>query len=159
MCSPENSIKLVDYMINNKGIFDFNLIGDDAYNCYRVIRGIPASPNELNDQFNPHEANLLDKISFSKGCYIGQEVIARLETYDKVQRNLKGISFDEPVNSDGQLMISDEKGTDAGIVTSISYSQKCGKYIGLAYIRKAFSENGTSLFVKNRNGISYHVTV
>jgi len=159
LCSPENSIKLVDYMINNKGIFDFNLIGDDAYNCYRVIRGIPASPNELNDQFNPHEANLLDKISFSKGCYIGQEVIARLETYDKVQRNLKGISFDEPVNSDGQLMISDEKGTDAGIVTSISYSQKCGKYIGLAYIKKAYSENGTSLLVKNGNGISYHVTV
>lgn len=159
LCSPENSVRLVDFMLNNKGLFDFNLIGDDAYNCYRVMKGIPATPYELNDQVNPHEADLLDKISFTKGCYIGQEVIARLETYDKVQRKLKGVSFNEPVNHDGQMKIYDENGAEAGVVTSTSYSKKCGKYIGLAYIRKAYAENGTSLIVKDGNDSNYHITV
>ncbi len=159
LCSPDNSVKLVDFMINNKGIFDFNLIGEDAYNCYRIIKGIPSTPNELNDQFNPHEANLIDLLSSTKGCYIGQEVIARLETYDKVQKYLKGISFDEQVHQNDQLNLFDENGNDAGVVTSVGYSAKCGRHIGLAYIRKSFIESGTRLLAKDGNGNKYKAIV
>ncbi len=159
LSSPENSVKLVDFMLNNKGIFDFNLIGEDAYNCYRIIKGIPLTPNELNDQFNPHEANLLNLVSTTKGCYIGQEVIARLETYDKVQKQLKGVSFNEPVIQDSRLNLFDENGSDAGIVTSVSFSAKCGKHIGLAYIRRDFSESGTLLVAKDGNGNNYKAAV
>ena len=159
LCSPENSTKLVDYMLNNKGIFDFNLVGEDAYNCYRITKGIPAAPGELNDQFNPHEANLLDLVSSTKGCYIGQEVIARLETYDKVQKHLKGISFNEPVNNNHQFNLFDENGNEAGVITSTGFSLKCGKHIGLAYVRKSAAENGNILFAKDGNGHNYKATV
>ncbi len=159
LCSPENSVKLVDFMINNKGIFDFNLVGEDAYKCYRIAKGIPAAPFELNDQFNPHEANLMDLVNTAKGCYIGQEVIARLETYDKVQKHLKGISFSEPVDHKEQINLFDEKGNEAGIVTTTGFSLKCNRHIGLGFVNKAFSESGTALFMNDGNGNNYPATV
>lgn len=58
------------------------------FKALRVAHGIPALPQELNDGRNPLESGLRDDISFTKGCYVGQEVIARLDTYDKVQREL-----------------------------------------------------------------------
>ena len=62
-----------------------------AYEIFRIKNGIPKFPNELNDEFNPHEVNLSCDVSPDKGCYIGQEVIARLQTYDKVQKKMKGL--------------------------------------------------------------------
>ncbi len=159
LTDPETAVKLIDYMLSNKGIFDFNLIGEDAYNSYRISQGIPIAPNELNDEFNPHEANAVGLINFTKGCYIGQEVIARLETYDKVQRYLKGVTFNEPVQEFEQYNLFDESDNDAGKVTSIAYSSRCGKYIGLAYIRKNYLQEGTGLIAKNSNGKNISVTV
>ncbi len=63
--------------------------------AYKIENGIPSDPNELNDLYNPHEAKLIDLVDFKKGCYIGQEVIARLDTYDKVQKHLVGLCFPE----------------------------------------------------------------
>ena len=64
-------------MNSNKGPFDFSLVGELAYNTYRIEQGIPLAPNELNDNYNPHEASLIKYVDFNKGCYIGQEVTAR----------------------------------------------------------------------------------
>ena len=63
-------------------------IGPRAREAWRVLRGLPASGSELNDEHNPLEAGLRDAVSFTKGCYVGQEVVARLKTYDKVARTL-----------------------------------------------------------------------
>ena len=54
----------------------------------RILVGYPKFGNELTEEFNPLEALLDDHISFNKGCYIGQEVVARLNTYNKVQRQM-----------------------------------------------------------------------
>ncbi len=159
LSDPENAVKLVDYMVTNKGIFNFNLIGSDSFDRYRILQGIPSAPNELSDQYNPHEANLIELISFTKGCYIGQEVIARLDSYSKVQKYLKGISFHEPVEENGQLNLFDESNNDAGIITSIGYLPKSGRYIGLGYVRKPLHNGGTILTAKNGNGKSIKVTV
>jgi len=64
---------------------EVTLIGDRAYEQYRIEAGMPLS-KELCDEYNPHEALLLHEVCFTKGCYIGQEVIARLMTYNKVQK-------------------------------------------------------------------------
>lgn len=60
------------------------------YEVFRIARGIPSAPGEIHDMFNPYEVRLRDAISFSKGCYVGQEVIARLDTYQKVHRHMVG---------------------------------------------------------------------
>ncbi len=86
------------------------------FNSYRILYSIPISPNELNELYNPLEANLWNYISWTKGCYVGQEVIARLGTYKKVQRKLCSLEilgqvFETP------LSISNGR-EDVGMVTS-----------------------------------------
>jgi folate-binding protein YgfZ len=167
LSSIEHGAGLVNYMLNNKGIFDFKLIGEDAYNCYRISSGIPAAPNELNDLYNPHEAGLIDLVNFKKGCYIGQEVIARLDTYDKVQKFLKGVLFLEPVAMNLPFELFDESGNEAGNVTSIAFSPKYGNQIGLAYLKKAFIQQTRAsteqiepfLYTKSINGSKIKVKI
>lgn len=154
-----NAIELIKYMQENKGPFDFNFIGEEAYSAYRISFGIPFAPNELNDLFNPHEAKLLDCVSFTKGCYIGQEVIARLDTYDKVQKYLCGITFKDAVDNGEQFVLFHNDDVEVGMVTSSIYSVRCKRHIGLAYIRKTYADEGTELVAKNNNGKTTTVVV
>ncbi len=159
IADSDNGLELVKYMEKNKGPFDFSMVGEDAYDLYRIEQGIPAAPQEISDLYNPHEAGLRNLISFTKGCYIGQEVIARLDTYDKVQRTLKRIILDDMVESNSDYNLFDEYDMDAGKITSLGYSKKLGKQIGLAYVRKAYTEGGTKLIAKNSNIEPVGVTV
>ncbi len=149
---PNSGKRLIEFMTNNSGPFDFNLIGEDAYEAYRIERGIPKAPNELNDEFNPHEAKLLGNVDFNKGCYIGQEVIARLGTYQKVQKFLTGLKFEETPDRSSIYKLTDSEGNDAGMVTSIGSSPRCKKSIGLGYVRKAYLIDGTLLNAVGLNG-------
>lgn len=146
-----NSKNLVEYILKNKGIFDFNLVGEDAYNLYRIEKGFPSAPGELNDKYNPHEVGLIKFVDFKKGCYIGQEVIARLDTYQKVQKHLKGVIINSQLNNKFPILLIDNDGNDAGEITSLNYCENDKKSFGLAFIRKAFTEN-KKLFFKLNNG-------
>ena len=59
----------------------------------RILLGIPAPGHELTEDYNPLEAGLGEAVSFTKGCYVWQEVVARLNTYDTVSRRLVGLVF------------------------------------------------------------------
>ncbi|MFC2103239.1 YgfZ/GcvT domain-containing protein [Bacteroidota bacterium] len=155
----ENCKRLIDTMISYDGPFDFNMVGEEAYNSYRIEQGYPAAPYELNDSFNPHEANLMQYVDTSKGCYIGQEVIERLETYEKVQKKLCGVEFNEELFGEQQFNLFDKDETEAGVVTSTVDSIKLDSPIGLAYIRKSFIKAGTKLTARSNNGRQITVTV
>jgi len=149
LADQENSKKLLNNMIENKGPYDFNLIGEDAYNAYRIEMGIPVSPNELNDFYNPLEARINYLVDFNKGCYIGQEVISRLNTYDKVQKYLMGICFPEPIDVNENFSLLDDKKNETGIITSITYSPRIRKNIALGYVGKANAFGGNKVIAKN----------
>ena len=63
-------------------------VGFQAFEISRVLAGIPALGKEITEKTNPLEIGAIGAIDFAKGCYIGQEVIARLDTYKKVQKRL-----------------------------------------------------------------------
>ena len=71
-------------------------MGGEALEAVRIWRGVPAHGAELTEERNPLEAGLVRFVSFNKACYIGQEVVARLNAYDKVQRSLVGLSPGRP---------------------------------------------------------------
>jgi len=144
----ENSKRLINYMNENKGVFNFSMVGEAAYNIYRVEQAIPIVPNEINDDHNPLEAGLKDLIDFNKGCYIGQEVIARLDTYQKVQTHLVGLKFSDSVEMNNGHFTLVENGNEVGKVTSIVYSPKLNKNIGLAYVKSSHSSQGTQFILK-----------
>ena len=155
----ENSKRLIAYMKEYKSVFNFNMIGEDAYNVYRIEQGIPIAQNEINDDYNPLETNLIDLIDFKKGCYIGQEVIARLDSYDKVQKKLAGIIFNEPFEINNGHLALEHNGLEAGKITSFVFSPKHKTTIGLAYIRNPHLQPGTQLSLGLSNDKKMEVKV
>jgi len=149
LAEQENGKKLVSTMVENKGPFDFNLIGEDAYNVYKIENGIPSDPSELNDFYNPHEAKIINLVDFKKGCYIGQEVIARLDTYDKVQKHLVRLCFPEPIETNEKFTLLDEERNEVGVVTSMAYSPKIKKNIALGYLKRSLAVQGTKVIAQN----------
>jgi tRNA-modifying protein YgfZ len=144
----ENSKRLIVYMRENKGVFNFNMIGEAAYSIYRIEQGLPVALNELNDEYNPLETNLDDFIDFNKGCYIGQEVIARLQTYNKVQKKLIGLKFSDQLEFINGHFILEDDGEEVGKLTSYTFSNKIKTPIGLAYVRNSHLTPGTQLTLK-----------
>lgn len=83
----------------------------------RIRAGIPAHPNEINEKNNPWEVNLGDHVSLRKGCYVGQEVIARLHAYDKVKRRLVALRL-EGMGREGEDLLKD--GEVVGVLTTVA---------------------------------------
>ena len=105
-------------------------MGDRVWEQLRIQQGRPVPDKELTDDYNPLEAGLLQTISFDKGCYIGQETIARLNTYKGVKQSLWGIKLNASAEIGSVIMVGEEK---VGKLTSIVESDR--GYIGLGYIR------------------------
>ncbi len=105
-------------------------MGDRVWQQLRIEQGRPTPDHELTEDYNPLEAGLWETISFEKGCYIGQETIARLNTYKGVKQQLWGIRLKAPVEPGTVVMLGEEK---VGKVTSFTQTNQ-GAF-GLAYIR------------------------
>jgi folate-binding protein YgfZ len=101
----------------------------------RIERGIPRWGHELSEDTLPQEANL-DKIAvdFTKGCYVGQEVVSRLHSVGRVNRRLCGFvgEFDTLKASTATLL--DHAGRKAGRLTSVAYHPELQKTIALGYV-------------------------
>jgi len=109
--------------------------GDEPLEAWRLRRGLPASGHELTDEYNPLEAGLWEAVSFDKGCYVGQEVVARLRTYDKVSRTLVGLELPDgsaPPPPGTKLYIGDGQ---VGTLTSAAWPAGRAGPVGLAYLK------------------------
>ena len=137
-----------------------------AAETLRIARGRPQYGAEMGDAYNPLEAGLIGAIDFHKGCYIGQEVIARLDTYRKVQKYLVALRFDAGAGVVADLVgarLLDGAGKAMGLVTSAAVlppdedgdggaAGGGGAVIGLGYVRAAAAEVGASFGVAPAGG-------
>jgi folate-binding protein YgfZ len=119
-------------------------VGTETFEAARVERGVPAFGHELTEDFNPLEAGLIDIISFTKGCYVGQEVVARLNTYKKVQKRLVGMRWDGEAGLEAGAKLTLD-GKQVGVVTSVATSPRTGRGVGLGYVRLAHAREGVVL--------------
>ena len=109
-------------------------IGASAYETARISNGVPAHGQEVGEEYNPLEAGLTGAIDFTKGCYIGQEVIARLDSYHKVQKYLVKLDFTQgAIVAPGAVLT--QSGKPVGKVTSVASNPATGRVIALAYVR------------------------
>jgi tRNA-modifying protein YgfZ len=135
-CLPLNEVKeIFEWMVAEIKAFGGSLIGDDAFQILRVESAMPDWGTELTEEYNPHEARLIDAVSFTKGCYTGQEVIARLDTYDKVQKYLMIVELNQRLFDNPPLDIYYDN-ERIGSLTSFAFNPLSEKCIGLAYIKK-----------------------
>ena len=112
------------------------MIVPEEVDALRVRNGIPAFPNEINERHNPWEARLDSTISLTKGCYVGQEVIARLKTYKRIRRRLSLLELDAPRVA-GTVLTKEEE--EVGRLTTV-----CGTD-ALGFVDTDLLEPGTDL--------------
>lgn len=142
---PINHSQTIWTKLVNTGI---TVLEKSQWSQLRILQGRPERGYELTEDYNPLEAGLWRAISFNKGCYIGQETIARLNTYRGVKQRLWGIVLDSPVEP-GTVITLDEK--KVGIVTSVTNN------FALGYIRTQAGGEGLKVTVDNTTGIVVEV--
>lgn len=125
--------------LNEAGAIAF---GDRLWENLRIQQGRPVPDCELTEDYNPLEAGLWQTISFEKGCYIGQETIARLNTYKGVKQKLWGIELDRAVSPQTPITLD---GSKVGVLTS--YTDTASGCFGLGYVRTKAGGEGLQVQV------------
>jgi len=118
--------------------------GVEALESLRIEAGIPRYGSELSEDTLLLEAGLLNAVSFTKGCYVGQEIVERTRTRGHVNWKLVGLIVRAPqAPAPGEKLTS--AGQEIGEVTSACVSPTLGQTIALAYVRREVAEPGTQL--------------
>ena len=148
LCTTSESMEwLWDTILTKGRAFGAEPVGLTALNSLRIEAGIPQFGAELDDSIFPGEAELERAISFEKGCYIGQEIVARMKYRGHPNRLLRGFEItDDTLPRSGDRLFDGDK--EIGWLTSTVVSPTLGKTIGLGYIRVAFADEGTQVEIE-----------
>ncbi|MEP6925830.1 MAG: glycine cleavage T C-terminal barrel domain-containing protein [Pyrinomonadaceae bacterium] len=124
-------------------------ISDEAREVLRIEAGIPKYGVDMDEMTVVLETGLDEAVSFTKGCYIGQEIIARIHFRGHVAKKVSGLILDENIEiTPGDALVS-TTGKAAGRITSTVFSPKLNKRIALGLVRYEFLASGTELFVRH----------
>jgi folate-binding protein YgfZ len=122
-------------------------VGYDALETLRIEAGIGRYGHDMDETNVVTEANLDDAVSYTKGCYIGQEIIARIKYRGHVAKKLTGLLFQKEEVIETGSIVSSVEGKNIGRVTSAALSPKLGRTIALGYVRYEHLDPGTRLLV------------
>ncbi len=127
----------------------------DEFDSARIESGSPLYERDISEKNLPQEVNRDQQaISFTKGCYLGQETVARIDALGHVNRVLVGVRFDTAsVPQAGVELYATENGSQSdtakpaaiGAVTSAAYSPRLQRALALAYLRRGHTQPGTKL--------------
>ena len=125
--------------------------GLEAWNVHRMEAGIAWYGIDMDEARIPLEVGLEEAISYSKGCYVGQEVVARATYRGQVNRKLMGLllSSGRPAHGGDKIY---RDGQEVGWVTGGAYSPRLQRAIAVAYVRKESWEPGTTVGVESGGG-------
>ncbi len=121
-------------------------MGRVAYDSLRVEAGWAETGVDIDENVFPQEARLERAFSLDKGCYIGQEVVAKIDTYGGLNKRLVGlgVSHDDPIPRGARLWREDGgEWRDLGVCTSWAYSFELDRGLVLAYVKRRHQAVGT----------------
>jgi aminomethyltransferase len=123
--------------------------GKETFETIRIEAGIPQYGVELSEEVLPQEAGLEKMaISYTKGCYIGQETIARLHYLGHTNRSLVGLLLDQNIPEKNDTIISGDK--KIGLITSTTYSPSLKRIISLGFLQRQYVQPGTAVEIDHR---------
>lgn len=126
-------------------------VGQDALEILRLEAGYPRYGIDVDENIIILEAGYRDAISFTKGCYMGQEVVARATHIGRVNKNL--VQFrSESEHAPSPKSRFNSGGKEAGYVTSAAFSPDLKAVVGLGYAQRDFAKEGTKLEIESDNG-------
>jgi len=118
-------------------------VGAEALDILRAEEGVPRFGADFGPDNFPQETGIEEAVSYTKGCYLGQEVVARIHYRGGVQKALRKLAFEGEPPAPGTALLHD--GREAGIATTVVRSIREGKAIGLAILHRRAAEPGTRL--------------
>ena len=121
-------------------------VGQDTLEILRLEAGIARYGSDMDETNIVTETNLDDAVSYTKGCYVGQEIIVRIKHRGHVAKKLTGLRFETDRKIEPGTIIKSTDDTEVGRVTSTAVSPKVGS-IGLGYVRYEYLEAGTNVIV------------
>lgn len=124
-------------------------VGFAALEILRIEAGVARYGVDMDETNVVTEAALDDAVSYTKGCYVGQEIIARIKYRGHVARKLTGVIFEQAVKIAAGATANSEDDKEVGRVTSITYSPHLGQTIALAYLKYDYLTAGTSLRISS----------
>lgn len=125
-------------------------LDEDSYETLRIEAGQPKRGHELIEDYTPLEINLHAAISDNKGCYTGQEVIARQITYDKITKRLVQLQMDAAVELGANVLAEGKK---IGVVTSAVVSPRLGP-LALTVLKRPNEKDGSQVTVEDGEGVT-----
>lgn len=129
------------------GLPGVSLVGQRAFEQVRVEAGLPAFGVDFGEQHFPQESGLeAQAVSYTKGCYLGQEIVARIHYRGKANHLLTRLRFAGPLPTPGARLLFE--GQEVGRVGSAVFPLSGGDGIGLAVVHRKGGEPGTSLEVE-----------
>lgn len=139
----ENIAKLWDTLIQ----VGATPVGAEALEQFRVLTGVPRYGVDIRERDLPQETEQSHALNFTKGCYIGQEIVERIRSRGSVHRSLRGFSFAGEVPAPGVKLQAD--GKEVGEITSVARVPTVNggseRVLGLGYIRKEALEGGAKI--------------
>jgi len=129
---------------------EITLAGQTAFEVLRIEAGMPLYGIDISDDNLAQEVSRTKQaISFTKGCYLGQEPIARLDALGHVNRELRGLRFSVPISLEAGTDVLAEDGDEAiGRVTSFAQLSASAAPVALAYLKCQYATPGSVVSVK-----------
>jgi folate-binding protein YgfZ len=122
-------------------------VGYDAFEILRIEAGLPLYGVDMDETNVISETALDDAVSYTKGCYVGQEIIARIKYRGHVAKKLAGLRFEQAVKVEAGAAIKSTDGKEVGRITSKTYSPHLGRTISLGYLKYDYLGPDTSVKV------------
>ena len=134
-------------------------VGYGVLNTLRIEAGVPRYGMDMDESNVVTEALFDDAVSYTKGCYLGQEIIARIKYRGHVAKQLAGITFDQPGDVKSGALVNSEDDKEIGRLTSVTYSPQLERTIALGYLKYDYLQPGTKVKVAVADGEAFgHVT-
>ena len=132
----------------NGGEIGLNPVGSQALEILRLEAGYPKYATDVDENTIILEAGFKDAINFNKGCYLGQEVVARATHIGRVNKQLVRLEVEtkESISPRSKLM---SDGREAGFITSAAFSPGLRRVVGLGYANREFAKEGTKVNVQS----------
>jgi folate-binding protein YgfZ len=122
-------------------------VGSSAMETLRIEAGIARYGRDMDETNVITETNLDPAVSYTKGCYIGQEIIARIKYRGHVAKKLSGLVFEGEQPVEPGATIKSAAGKDVGRITSVAHSPTMNRTVALGYVRYEHVAPGTSVRV------------